>query len=171
MLAQHYANLDAKLVLIIIIIFKAIWSWKLCNSAVKHVNLWNTDVEYSRHSVFFYHLYTIFPVNNQLLIVKYAFNLETLIYFGTSISQITFSVTWSCVLEREAQILVTENLNWIPQCSRGSWRGCDIEIFSNWTMFCTLSQTKLATEWQCALDCVMPLLYMCQINKGWFFLF
>ena len=42
------------------------------------INPWNTDVDYSRHSVFLLAL-----VYDQLLKVKYALNLETLIYVGT----------------------------------------------------------------------------------------
>ena len=53
-------------------------------------NPWSTDVDFS---VFI--SYTWIAPENELFTVKYAFNLETPIYLGTWISQI--SVTWSCV--------------------------------------------------------------------------
>ena len=47
------------------------------------VNPWNTDVDYSRHSVLL-----LAPVY-LVVEMKYALNLESLLYVGTYISQIT----------------------------------------------------------------------------------
>ena len=57
---------------------------------------------------------------NQLLKVRYAFNLETLLYVKFRKSHI-FSVK---VVESgsETQLQVTGNLNLISQCSRGYYR-------------------------------------------------
>ena len=55
-----------------------------------------------------------------MLEVKYAFNLETLIYIGTLISQITNFQSLEVVYRgSETQFQVTENLNLIAHWSEG----------------------------------------------------
>ena len=57
---------------------------------------------------------------NQLLKIKYAFNLEIRIYIGTSISQIANFQPLE-VVDRgsEKQLQVAENLNFLAQWSKG----------------------------------------------------
>ena len=63
---------------------------------------------------FYWHL------SNQLLKIKYAFNLETLIYIGTNFTNNpNFQSLEAVDCGSETQIQVTKNIDFLAQCSKG----------------------------------------------------